>query len=200
MTGRQAVAAAAGTLVVLALVAGCGGGDAPQVVTRPAAAPVGLDIDAVPACPTTRHVPPRADGLPPLTLRCLGAGPAVRLSDLRGRPMVLNIWAAWCANCADEAPLLAALHGRVGDKLRFFGIHYRANRAHALQAARDFGVFYPSLQDADGAATITALRAPDPPETWFVTADGRVAYRHRGVLTSQRQLDSYVATYLGISA
>ena len=200
MTGRQAVAAAAATLVALVLVAGCGGADASQAVTPPAAAPARLDIDALPACPTTPHVRPRTDGLPPLTLRCLGAGPAVRLSDLRGRPMVLNVWAAWCSNCADEAPLLAALHAKAGDRLRFFGIHYRAGRAHALQAARDFGVFYPSVQDADGAATITALRAPDPPETWFVTADGRVAYRHRGVLTSQRQLDSYVATYLGVTA
>ena len=33
----------------------------------------------------------------------------------------------------------------------------------------------------------------------LVTADGRVAYRHRGVLTSQRQLDDYVATYLGVT-
>jgi thiol-disulfide isomerase/thioredoxin len=122
----------------------------------------------------------------------------VRLSDLRGTPMVLNIWAAWCPNCADEAPLFTALHDKAGDRLRFFGIHYQANRGFGLAAARDFDMFFPSVHDADGAATIKALRAPAPPETWFVTGDGRVAYRHRGVLTSQGQLDSYVATYLGV--
>jgi thiol-disulfide isomerase/thioredoxin len=196
---RDALVAAVAVLAVLTLVAGCGGGGESSATTRPAAVQAGLDIDAVPPCPAAPRVAPRTDGLPPLTLRCLGTGPAVRISDLRGTPMVLNIWAAWCSNCAEEAPLLRALHDKAGSKLRFFGIHYQANRGYGLASARDFGVFYPSVQDADGASTIKALRAPAPPETWFVTADGRVAYRHRGVLTSQRQLDSYVATYLGLS-
>jgi cytochrome c biogenesis protein CcmG/thiol:disulfide interchange protein DsbE len=197
MIHRRALVATVGMLSVLALAAGCGDTDPAPTVPRPAAAQAGLD--AVPPCPATRHVSPRTDGLPPLTLDCLGAGPAVRLSDLRGTPMVLNVWAAWCTNCADEAPLFTALHEAAGAKLRFFGIHYQANRGHGLDSARDFGVFYPSVQDADGGQTIKALRAPSPPETWFVAADGRVAYRHRGVLTSQHQLDSYVAKYLGVT-
>jgi cytochrome c biogenesis protein CcmG/thiol:disulfide interchange protein DsbE len=171
---------------------------ASEASTRTAAAHADLDTSAVPPCPATRHVAPRAGGLPALTLKCLGEGPSVRLSDLRGTPMVLNIWAAWCSNCADEAPLFTALHAKAGDKLRFFGIHYQANRGFGLAAARDFDMFFPSVQDADGAATIKAFKAPAPPETWFVTADGRVAYRLRGVLTSQGQLDSYVATYLRV--
>lgn len=196
---RAALLAAVGAFCALVLVSGCGMGNASEASTRTAAAQAGLDIDAVPPCPATQQVAPRADGLPALTLKCLGAGPAVRLSDLRGTPMVLNIWAAWCPNCADEAPLFATLHRKAGDKLRFFGIHYQAKRGYGLRSARDFEMFFPSVHDADGAATVKALKAPAPPETWFVTADGRVAYRHRGVLTSQRQLDSYVATYLGVS-
>lgn len=199
MRGRGAALGAVAALCALVLLAGCGGDDAPQATTRTAAKQAGLDIDAVPPCPATKHVAPRPDGLPALTLRCLGAGPPVRLSDLRGTPMVLNVWAAWCSNCAEEAPLFEALHRQAGDKVRFFGIHYQAKRDYGLTSARDFEMFFPSVHDADGAATVKALKAPSPPETWFVTADGRVAYRHRGVLTSQRQLDSFVATYLGVS-
>jgi cytochrome c biogenesis protein CcmG/thiol:disulfide interchange protein DsbE len=114
--------------------------------------------------------------------------------------MVLNVWAAWCSNCADEAPFFVALHAKVGNQVRFFGVHYEAKRGYGLQSARAFDMFFPSVHDATGAATIKALRAPSPPETWFVTADGRVAYKHRGVLTSQRELDSYVTTFLGVSA
>jgi cytochrome c biogenesis protein CcmG/thiol:disulfide interchange protein DsbE len=196
--GRGAAVAVLAALGALVLVAGCSGGNASDATTRPAAQQAGLDIDAVPPCPATTHVAPRKDGLPPLTFACLGAGPAVRLSDLRGTPMVLNIWAAWCSNCADEAPYFAALHKAAGDKVRFFGVHYQAKRGYGLRSARDFGMFFPSVHDADGSRTETAFKARNPPETWFVTADGRVAYRHRGVLTSQRQLDGYVATYLGV--
>jgi cytochrome c biogenesis protein CcmG/thiol:disulfide interchange protein DsbE len=203
---RAAVLLTSPALCALALLSGCGMSNgmgngvnnASPASTRTAAAHTDLDTSAVPPCPATKHVAPRAGGLPALTLNCLGAGPSVRLSDLRGTPMVLNIWAAWCPNCADEAPLFAELHAKAGDRLRFFGIHYQANRGFGLAAARDFDMFFPSVHDADGAATIKALKAPAPPETWLVTADGRVAYRHRGVLTSQGQLDSYVATYLGV--
>jgi len=196
--GRRAGFTAVAACCALLLASGCSTGNSSQASTRTAAVQAGLDIDAVPPCPATKQVPPRAGGLPPLTLKCLGAGPSVRLSDLRGTPMVLNIWAAWCTNCADEAPLFSALRREAGDKLRFFGIHYQAARGFGLRSARDFDMFFPSVHDGEGAATIKALKAPSPPETWFVTADGRVAYRHRGVLTSQSQLDSYVATYLGV--
>lgn len=196
---RHVTMAAVAALGSMVLLAGCVSGNTSDATTRPAAQQAGLDIDAVPPCPATSHVAPRNGGLPPLTLACLGAGPAVRLSDLRGTPMVLNIWAAWCANCADEAPYFAALHKAVGDKVRFFGVHYQAARGYGLRSARDFDMFFPSVHDADGRQTEKAFKARNPPETWFVTADGRVAYRHRGVLTSQRQLDSYVATYLGVN-
>jgi thiol-disulfide isomerase/thioredoxin len=134
-----------------------------------------------------------------LQLECLGAGPAVRLSDLRGTPMVLTVWAAWCTNCAREAPLFTALHRKAGDKLRFFGVHYKAERDYGLAAARDFGVFYPSVHDADGDRTVQALRATAPPQTFFVTADGRVAEHHVGEITSEHQLESLVSRYLGVS-
>jgi cytochrome c biogenesis protein CcmG/thiol:disulfide interchange protein DsbE len=185
-------------LALLAVLSGCSAGNSSAATNRTTAKKAGLDIGALPACPATSRVAPRADGLPALTLRCLGAGPSVRLSDLRGTPMVFNVWAAWCTNCDDEAPYFATLHREAGDKVRFFGLHYKAPRGFGLRSARDFGLFYPSVHDADGDKTVTELRTPAPPATLFVTADGRVAYTHIGVLTSQRELDSYVATYLGV--
>jgi thiol-disulfide isomerase/thioredoxin len=182
---------------LLAGLAGCTSDD-PAMAPSSGTSPAAIDVDAVPACPSVPKVAPREDGLPPLRLSCLGSGPAVRLSDLRGTPMVLNVWAAWCTLCPDEEPFFAALHRKAGDKLRFFGIHYKAGRAQGLQSARDFGVFFPSVHDADGDRTVKALRTTAPPQTLFVTADGRVAGRKVGVLTSQAQLDDLVAKYLGV--
>ena len=44
-------------------------------------------------------------------------GKTVKLSDLKGRPMVVNMWATWCAPCRKEMPSLAKLKAAYGDKL-----------------------------------------------------------------------------------
>ena len=38
---------------------------------------------------------------------CLGGGREVRLAGLRGKPMMINVWAQWCGPCREEAPYLA---------------------------------------------------------------------------------------------
>ena len=165
------------------------------------------DIDAVPTsaavastepCPDAEPATPRADGLPDLELPCLGDGPAVRLSDLRGMPMVLNVWAAWCTNCDREMPLFGDAAARAGGKMRFLGVHYKATRAQGLQSVDDFGVPFPSVHDEDGDLVVKELGAFAPPQTFFVTADGRVAGREIGEITSQRELDGLIARYLGV--
>ncbi len=151
------------------------------------------------SCPRLARAEPRKDGLPDLELPCLGDGPAVRLSDLRGVPTVLNVWAAWCPNCDREMPLFADAEQRAGDAVRFFGIHYKATRAQGLQSEGDFGVPFPSVHDEDGDLTTKALRPLlGPPQTFFITADGRVAGREAGEITSSRQLDQLVKRYLGV--
>lgn len=197
MSRRRPVRILAAIALALAT-AGCAGSSGPAAPAAGSTVVRGASA-AVPACPSAPRVKPRADGLPPLTLSCLGAGPSVRLSDLRGTPMVLNVWSGWCQPCASEIPLFAALHDKAGARLRFFGLHYKWPRSAALGAARDFGVFYPSVQDADGDRTTRQLRVAAPPQTFFVTADGRIAHRQVGEITSAAELDSLVETYLGVA-
>ncbi|MGZ4632925.1 MAG: TlpA family protein disulfide reductase [Actinomycetes bacterium] len=207
MTRHRGLRALTVLVVGAALLTGCGSsgasgraaGAAPRA-SGAAATESAADLSALPACPAVRHVAPRPDGLPPLQLGCLGDGPAVRLSDLRGTPMVLNVWAAWCPNCVAEVGFFRALHAEAGDKVRFFGVHYKATRAQGVHAAvQDFGIFYPSVHDTDGDKTARALRVVGPPQTFFVTADGRVAFRQSGPITSQKMLDELVQKYLGVT-
>jgi cytochrome c biogenesis protein CcmG/thiol:disulfide interchange protein DsbE len=149
-------------------------------------------------CPQLDRAEPREDGLPDLELPCLGDGPSVRLSDLRGVPTVLNVWAAWCTNCDREMPLFADAEQRAGDKLRFLGIHYKASRADALQSEDRFGVPFASVHDEDGDRVASALRVVGPPQTFFITADGRVAGREVGEITSPKMFDRLVDRYLGV--
>ena len=110
-------------------------------------------------CPQLDRAQPRDDGLPDLELPCLEDGPSVNLADLRGTPTVLNVWAAWCTNCDREMPLFADAMDRAGDRLRFFGVHYKATRAQGRTSEDDFGVPFPSAHDGDGDLTVARLGA-----------------------------------------
>jgi cytochrome c biogenesis protein CcmG, thiol:disulfide interchange protein DsbE len=111
---------------------------------------------------------------------------------------VLNVWAAWCTNCDREMPLFADAMDRAGDRLRFFGVHYKATRAQGRTSEDDFGVPFPSAHDGDGDLTVARLRATAPPQTFFVSADGKVVGRKVGEITSQDELDGLVEQYLGV--
>lgn len=176
----------------LAACTSAAGGDArtPAATAAAASAPTS-------PCPVLEPVAPRADGLADLELPCLGDGPAVRPSDLRGVPTVVNFWAAWCINCDREMPLADAVE-RAGDDVRLFGFRYKATRDQGLQSEADFGVPVPSVPDEDGDLVVQQLRAHEPPQTVLVPADGRVAGREIGEITSRRELTQLVERYLGV--
>jgi thiol-disulfide isomerase/thioredoxin len=190
-------------VVALGSLAGCGGQAATPASTASAraatTAAARVVADILPPCPALPRVAPVPGGLPDLRLACLGAGPAVRLSDLRGTPMVLNVWAAWCTNCAREMPIMAAVQRQAGSRLRFFGVHYKAPKAYALRSAVDFGVAFPSVQDEPGDLVVQDLNAYAPPQTLFVTADGRVAGRKIGEIRSQAELTALIREHLGVT-
>jgi cytochrome c biogenesis protein CcmG, thiol:disulfide interchange protein DsbE len=150
-------------------------------------------------CPTSsRRVQPVADGLPDLTLDCLGGGREVRLAGLRGTPMVINIWAQWCGPCRTEAPHLAATSRDAGERIDFIGIDYAdPDPAAALDFARAASWSYPQLQDRESKIK-PELEIIGVPTTLFVDADGRVVYQHRAPFGSEDQLRDAIAEHLGV--
>ena len=197
------------------LLAGCGGDDttgpepAPPAASSRAASPTAASTSAASsaaaaqparACPDLPRALPVEGGLPALTLPCLGTGPDVRLSDLRGTPTVLNVWAAWCINCDREMPLFARAVRDYGDAVRFVGVHYKASRDAGLASEDDFGVPFWSVHDEDGDRVVRALRAGAPPQTLFVDAAGRLVGRKVGEIRSQAELRDLVERYLGVAS
>ena len=110
----------------------------------------------------------------------------MNLADLRGTPMVLNVWAAWCEICNEEMPVLAAGMRRAGDRVRFFGVHYDAAEKYGEQSAADFGVPFASAHDEDGdRVTRRAAGRRRRRRRSSSTADGKVAGRKIGAIQSQ---------------
>lgn len=150
-------------------------------------------------CPAgERDASPRSDGLPDITLPCLGGGKSVPLAGLRGKPMVITVWAQWCIPCRQEAPYLAEAAERSGDKITMLGIDYNdPHPADAIDLAGKFGWRFPQIQDRHKKIA-EPLHILGPPVTLMVDQHGKLVYRHAGPFTSFSQLQSAVDDHLEV--
>lgn len=148
-------------------------------------------------CPTSDpNVPAVPDGLPDVTLECLGRGPAVRLAGVRGKPMVVNIWASWCAPCRKELPIFGEVSKTSGDSVQFLGIDLADDRLSALRFAAASKMGFPSVQDPN--STIRAgLRIVGVPTTLLVRPDGTIAGRI-GIVSDAQSLRDAIDRYLNV--
>ncbi|WP_299056898.1 TlpA disulfide reductase family protein [uncultured Nocardioides sp.] len=205
---RVAVLVAVLAVVGAGLVA-CSGEDGGSNWSIPAMGPPDVDVDTpalreakqaagIEDCPRTDD----GDGeLPELTLECLGGGPSVDLSELRG-PLVISVWAQWCKPCRDEMPELEKFHQRYGDEVSVLGIDYQDPQVDdAMSFLGETGATYPQLADPGGAVD---GQEPFPrlagiPFLMFVDAEGRVAHREFVIIDSPDELKDLVDEHLGTS-
>ena len=141
-------------------------------------------------------------GLPELTLQCLGGGPDVELSSLRG-PMVINLWASWCDPCREEMPALEEFHQQYGDRVAILGMDVNdIYPERALALAADTGATYPSLVDVGGeifAEDVFAFARRGLPGFVFVDEQGLVVGSASGGVESVDQIVDLVDEHLGIA-
>jgi cytochrome c biogenesis protein CcmG/thiol:disulfide interchange protein DsbE len=121
----------------------------------------------------------RAD-TPSLTLPSLDGGGDRSLDDFRGRVVVLNFWASWCAPCRDEAPLLQRWHKRIESQGgTVLGVDALDASDDARRFVRRFGITYPNLRDASGER-LKPFGVSGYPETFVLDRRGRIAALIRG--------------------
>lgn len=129
-------------------------------------------------------VPPEGRGrplpnAPAFVLETLDGRGEVALSELRGKPVVLNFWASWCAPCRLEVPVLVDAWRRYRHRVHFLGVNVLDEREAAVRFARDLGMDFPSVHDPEGDA-LRWFRVVGLPTTVFVTRDGRILNLHPG--------------------
>jgi thiol-disulfide isomerase/thioredoxin len=105
---------------------------------------------------------------------CLGDGSSVDLgAALAGRPVLINVWASWCAPCQQELPVLAA-YSSAPDAVPVLGVQVQSAAADGLDLLAHLGVHLPSVYDANGAVS-GALHLPvGLPASYVVSPDGQV--------------------------
>nr|WP_206038047.1 TlpA disulfide reductase family protein [Rhodococcus sp. HNM0569] len=131
---------------------------------------------ALAPCPAPSGAPVADSPFAGVTLTCLGDGAPVDLAEaLAGKPALVNLWAYWCAPCAEELPYLQQFSAEAGDAVTVLTVHTDTNEANALARLADYGVTLPGVQD--GSARVqAAVGAPAVlPVSVLVRADGTVA-------------------------
>jgi cytochrome c biogenesis protein CcmG, thiol:disulfide interchange protein DsbE len=118
---------------------------------------------------TASALPTIADDLPQIDL----SGFHDLMGQLRGTPVVVNFWAAWCIPCRTEVPLLVDAHATYGDRVQFLGVDMQDFRSGARSFMDDQGMTYPSVFDPTNVIGVSyGLFAP--PMTQFWGADGTI--------------------------
>jgi peroxiredoxin len=125
---------------------------------------------------------------PDFLLQELG-GDTLRLSDLQGRPVVVNFWATWCSTCRAETPDLIDLYEQHQDEgLVILGVNLRENEGAVSDWAQEFGVPYPIVFDHSGEVAGTwRIGGPNRgvPSTYFIDSDGVVRKVVFGLVTQK---------------
>jgi thiol-disulfide isomerase/thioredoxin len=109
-------------------------------------------------------------------------GSKVRVSDLRGKPAVINFWATWCGPCKEEIPLLQKAYGADGGAgFQLIAVTDEA-RGAVSSWVEDNSMRLPVALDPGGQAS-QRYRIQGIPTTFFLNSEGMVVIRHIGALT-----------------
>lgn len=121
-----------------------------------------------------------------------GELPAVTLDDfegmlvgLRGQPVVVNVWASWCAPCRTEMPMLQDAAEAFVGKATVLGVASNDDARAAGAFLDEVGVTYPNVFDPSGEIRV-ALQLTAYPTTYVFGSDGSLRARVDGGISEQR--------------
>jgi len=109
-------------------------------------------------------------------------GKTMRLSDFRGKAVLLNFWATWCGPCKIEMPWLVDLQKQYGAQgLQIVGVAMDdASKEDIAKFARDMGVNYPILIGKEAVGNDYG-GVPALPETFVIARDGKIVDKIIGI-------------------
>ncbi|GIW04864.1 MAG: hypothetical protein KatS3mg059_1484 [Thermomicrobiales bacterium] len=158
-TQHRGVAALSSALVLTLLLAGCAGSGAGQP-----------EYGVVPWPDSGTQAEPRpGQRAPNFRLESLSGAP-VTLAEFLGRPVLLNFFASWCANCREE---MAVLDTASQQNVVVIGVNLRESNEAVSRLATETGASFPLLLDRQGTVT-RAYRVSNLPATFAIDASGTV--------------------------
>ena len=191
MTSRRTAKGLFALLIGISLVAtaGCLGGSrnftpAAGMASQPGGASVGGS--------TLPDVAPRVGNrAPDFALRSLD-GRTIRLSELRGKPVMVNFWASWCPPCRNEMPAFEKAYQRYRSQgMEFLGVDVQEDAETVRKFVQENGYSWLFLLDSDGKVS-RSYQVSGVPTTFFIDREGIIRDLQIGEL-SEAALESKLA-------
>ena len=119
-------------------------------------------------------------------------GKPIRLSDFRGKWVIINFWASWCGPCIKEIPELLSFQSSHPDTI-ILGINFEELDSQALnKAISEFKITYPVIPVRQGDTPLVPFEPiKGLPSTFFVTPKGEFIASHVGPVTST-MIDEFI--------
>jgi thiol-disulfide isomerase/thioredoxin len=108
-------------------------------------------------------------------------GDEVRLSSLKGKPVVLNFWATWCPPCKEEMPLLEEYSDTYSEQVVVIGVNTAEDHDLVQHFITEKGVTFPIALDKAGIVSDMYF-VRNYPTTFFLDKDGVLRAQHAGQL------------------
>lgn len=140
-----------------------------------------------------RHLPSALlrKNAPGFDLQTLEGG-RISLNGAQGRPVVINFWSTWCGPCIAEHMLVKKIQKIYEPKgVLFYSILYEDTVENAKKFIERYGKAAPILLDPE-LRTAIDYGVAGIPETFFIDRNGKVIYKHAGVLTMQLIMEKMV--------
>jgi cytochrome c biogenesis protein CcmG, thiol:disulfide interchange protein DsbE len=112
-----------------------------------------------------------------------------KLSDFRGKAVVLNWYASWCGPCRAEIPEFQAAYAALGDQLVILGVNYAEERDRAQSILDIFAAKYPAVLDSEGKVADHWRVGAGLPTTFFIDRDGILRGTQIGQVGGQDFID-----------
>jgi len=116
------------------------------------------------------------------------------LADLRGKVVILNVWASWCKPCEQEAPELQKFWEMYKDRgVVLLGVDYVDTPTGAFTYLKKFKITFPNAPDLQSAISSKLNRKMGVPETYFIDREGVLRYVQVGPFNSIEDIQTILA-------